>query len=138
MSTPIPHQEPLEQPAPPPKVERDNDSLLAAVVTVAGVSIAASAARTNPRAFIMIAGLEGSLALLLVASALGMLGGLRARAMLALLAPIVGLQIAYLSFRSIPWVAPVGAEIAGMGAIGLAGTKVRAWIDGWLRAPEPR
>jgi hypothetical protein len=107
---------------------RDLDSPLAAAVMVAGVFVVAAALRRSARALIMYAGLEGSVALILVAAALAMLGGLRARTMLALLAPIVALQIGYLWLRSIPWLAAAGVELTGMGAIGLAGTKLRAFL----------
>jgi hypothetical protein len=103
----------------------DLDSPLAAAVTVAGVLAVSWALRRDPRAFIMYAGLEGSVTLVLVGAALAILGGLRARTMLALLGPIVALQVAYLSSRSIPWLCPAGIELTGMGAIGLAGTKLR-------------
>lgn len=115
-----------------PAAPRDVDSPLAAAVTVGGVALVASALRRDPRALIMYAGLEGSVALVLVAAALAVLGGLRGRSMLAILAPIVALQVAYLSFRGIAWQAAAGVELAGMGAIGFAATKLRP-----LLGPRP-
>jgi hypothetical protein len=47
------------------------------------------------------------------------------------LAPIVALQLTYLWSKSMPWLAPAGIELAGMGVIGLAGTQVRDFLRRW-------
>ena len=63
------------------------DSVLSAAVALAGAALIWAAVRQSPRAFVLVAGLEGSVVILVLGAVLAMIGGLRARTMLALLRP---------------------------------------------------
>ena len=110
------------------------DSMLSAVVALAGAALIWAAVRQSPRAFVLVAGLEGSVVILVLRAVLAMIGGLRARAMLALLAPIVVVAFLYMYSRSIPWLAPIGLELGGMGVAGLIGARLSSRTRGV--APE--
>lgn len=103
---------------------RTVDSALSGVVALAGAALIWAAVRQSPRAFVLIAGLEGSVVILVLGAVLAMIGGLRARTMIALLAPIVILAFLYMYSRSIPWLAPIGLELGGMGVAGLVGARL--------------
>lgn len=103
---------------------RTVDSVLSGVVALAGAALIWAAVRQSPRAFVLIAGLEGSVVILVLGAVLAMIGGLRARTMIALLAPIVVVAFLYMYSRSTPWLAPIGLELGGMGVAGLIGARL--------------
>lgn len=112
-------------PAPAGRLDTSLDSTFAAATLFAGVVLAATAHHYNKRAFILFAGLEGSVALVILGAAVAMFGGLRGRAAILSLAPVVALQVAYLVWKGLPWMAPLGIDLAGIGAIALAGVWIR-------------
>lgn len=129
MTTQAPELQSLTSSGEEPRKGRELDTVLSAAVMLSGISLLVFAGRNNPRLFVLFAGLEGSVALILLASVVAMLGGLRARSALLLLLPIVALQMSYLWWKAFPWQGALGIELAGTGAVGLLGTQIRAWAE---------
>jgi hypothetical protein len=125
--------------APAPRADAESgparsvDTLLTAVATASGVALVGAALRDDARALVMIAGLEGSVVIVILGGIVAMFGALRARVMLALLAPILVTQLAILMSRSIPWRAPIGLELLGLGLTGFLATQMRALLKAKLQ-----